>query len=148
MSDYFDEMNWDPVELDVIESHQQLLVARFLIENGVFGDDFDTHTLAPPASRKLVRELPERRHTTAADERCAICLKPNETTNDDEEDKADDADEQAEAPAKVLKAEEASSSDDADADDAFVFKVLPCKHAFHSRCILPWLAKVRKGVIL
>lgn len=123
MSDYFDEMGWQPVDGDQIQRHQTLLVARFLMENGIFGDDFDAQSLAPPASKRLVSELPER-HCTAADERCAICLKPN-----------------AAAAATDDSATDADGADD-DAAASPVFKVLPCSHAFHGGCILPWLEKV------
>lgn len=124
MSDYFDEMGWQPVDADQIQRHQTLLVARFLMENGIFGEDFDAQSLAPPASKRLVHELPEKR-AAADDERCSICLKPNSE---------DDA---------------AAAGGDEDGDDPhMLFKVLPCSHAFHKRCVLPWLEKVCAAMLV
>lgn len=107
MSDYFQEMGWQPVEPEDIQNHQTLLMARFLSDHGFFSETSDSGNLAPPASKAVVSGLPEKK-CTSEDEKCTICLKPNT---------ADTADE--------------------------VFKVLPCKHAFHSTCIMPWLEKVR-----
>lgn len=79
--DYFDEMGWTPIDAEQVDNHQMLLVARFLHENGFFGDDFDANRLAPPASKEFVKNLEERK-CTKDDEKCTICLKPN--TNDEE----------------------------------------------------------------
>lgn len=106
MADYFDEMGWTPINDENRENHQTLLVARFLSDHGYFGDDIDTQRLPPPAAKELVKNLPEKT-CTSADEKCAICLKPNTDETVDE-----------------------------------IFKVLPCSHAFHSTCIMPWLDKV------
>lgn len=76
MSDYFDEMGWQPVDADRIQDHQTLLVARFLSDNGFFAEGFDADTLAPPAAKHVVANLAEKK-CTVADEKCAICLKPN-----------------------------------------------------------------------
>lgn len=107
MSDYFDEMGWQPVEADRIQDHQTLLVARFLSDNGFFADGFDADQLPPPAAKHVVDNLPQKQ-CTVADEKCAICLKANT----------------------------------AESVQVDIFKVLPCSHAFHDSCILPWLEKV------
>lgn len=79
--DYFDEMGWSPIDAAEVDNHQMLLVARFLHENGFFGDNFDANRLAPPASKEFVKNLAEKK-CTKNDEKCTICLKPN---TDDEE---------------------------------------------------------------
>lgn len=80
--DYFDEMGWTPIDdPEEVDNHQMLLVARFLRENGFFGDNFDANRLAPPASKEFVKNLEEKK-VTKDDEKCTICLKPN---TDDEE---------------------------------------------------------------
>lgn len=120
--DYFDEMGWEPITAENNEHHQFLLMIRFMQENGFWPDSMDDRQFPPPAAKDLVASLEERRHKRchANDDtviKCAICLK---TTAD-----ADDTDETATA----------------DQNEDIVFKVLPCTHAFHDVCILPWLEK-------
>ena len=74
--DYFDEMGWEPVDVENTEHHQNLLLVRFLQENGFFHEGFNADSLAPPASKELVENL-EEKVATSADEKCSICLKPN-----------------------------------------------------------------------
>lgn len=104
MADYFEELGCEPIALDQIENHQLMLMVRFLHQNGIFADEFRSESLPPPASKEVVKNLPEK-VVTEEDERCTICIKPNEEENE-------------------------------------VFLVLPCKHAFHKSCIMPWLEKV------
>lgn len=129
MSDYFEEMSWQPVEPEHTDEHQMLLLARFFMENGIFSDEMDSHSLAPAASAEVVRNLPEK----VTDERCAICLKPNANPAGDE-DEASAVDHQ--------ENKEANQDVPATAGGPIIFKVLPCTHAFHATCILPWLNKV------
>ncbi|XP_055613978.1 E3 ubiquitin-protein ligase RNF181 [Uranotaenia lowii] len=76
MADYFEELGCEPIEADQTESHQLLLMVRFLQQNGFFADELSAEQLPPPASKQVVSELPER-HVGPTDERCAICIKPN-----------------------------------------------------------------------
>lgn len=77
MADYFDEMGWEPVALEETQRHQIMLMVRALLDHGFFPDDMlQEERLAPPASKEVVRNLPERK-PTPEDESCSICLKPN-----------------------------------------------------------------------
>lgn len=75
MGDYFFEMGWEPVPLEDTQRHQNLLVIRELIANGLIRDDL-AFDLPPPASKEVVAELKERT-PEHSDECCTICLKPN-----------------------------------------------------------------------
>lgn len=75
MGDYFFEMGWEPVPLEDTQRHQNLLVIRELIANGLIRDDL-AFDLPPPASKAVVAELKERT-PQLSDECCTICLKPN-----------------------------------------------------------------------
>lgn len=112
MTDYFEELNCQMIPDAEIESHQLLLMVRFMQQNGFLDADFDRELNAPPAAKEVVENLKERR-VTKDDEKCTICLKPN-----DEPDETTGV-----------------------VND--LFKILPCSHEFHATCILPWLAKVR-----
>ncbi|XP_055618423.1 E3 ubiquitin-protein ligase RNF181 isoform X2 [Toxorhynchites rutilus septentrionalis] len=81
MADYFEELGCEPIAADQTESHQLLLMVRFLQQNGFFADDFSADSLPPPASKEVVKNLPEK-VVTQDDERCAICIKPNEDVNE------------------------------------------------------------------
>lgn len=113
MGDYFDAMGWEPVPLEDTQRHQNLLVIRELIANGLIRDDL-AFDLPPPAARDVVQNLKERT-PEPTDESCTICLKPNAAAVD------------GEAPPE---------------DEAAKFIVLPCNHEFHKKCITPWLDKV------
>lgn len=83
MTDYFDELNFQPIEVENVEAHQLMLMARYLRQSGFgellnIGEDRDR--LPPPASKELVDNLPIRL-VTENDEKCSICLLPNENLN-------------------------------------------------------------------
>lgn len=107
MSDYFQEMNFQAIDDDRVEEHQLMLMARFLHESG-FEELLNLHPeserLPPPASKEFVKSL-KSRLVTEHDEKCPICLAPNENLTTEK------------------------------------FLTLPCSHAFHDQCILPWLEK-------
>lgn len=75
MGDYFDEMGWEPIPLEETQRHQNLLMIRELVANGLIRDDL-AYDLPPPASKAVVRDLAER-VPGPTDESCTICLKPN-----------------------------------------------------------------------
>lgn len=113
--DYEDDFNWtlDP-DVDPQE-HQDLLVVRFLIENGYVPEQFEG--APPPASKECVANLEERKVKICRSnpqnnlEKCVICLKMDPTEPDDDDDETSDK-QQDETYEKV-------------------FKVMPCSHAFH-----------------
>lgn len=121
--DYEDDFTWrvDP-DIDPQE-HQDLLVVRFLIENGYVPEHFDG--APPPASKEIVANLEERivkinrLNPEKNSEKCVICLKldPAEPDDDDDDDQ-DDTDGGANQTNK-------------DACNEKIFKVMPCSHAFH-----------------
>ncbi|XP_058446705.1 uncharacterized protein LOC131427487 [Malaya genurostris] len=81
MADYFEELGCEPISTEQTEHHQLMLMVRFLQQNGFFSDDFSTDSLPPPASKQLVANLPEKQ-IFKDDERCTICIKPNEEVNE------------------------------------------------------------------
>lgn len=135
--DYEDDFSWEALDPNVDpQEHQDLLVVRFLIENGYIPEHFDG--APPPASKEVifflhcipqsksqisysnlqvVANLEERkikidRSNPEKSLRCVICLKldPNDPDDDDNHN-------------------EENASKDASYEK--VFKVLPCSHAFH-----------------
>lgn len=82
MGDYFHEMGWEPVPLEYTQRHQNLLVLRELIANGLIRDDLASD-LPPPAAKAVVQNLKERT-PAPTDEKCAICLKPNAAAEEEE----------------------------------------------------------------
>ncbi|XP_031618558.1 E3 ubiquitin-protein ligase RNF181-like [Contarinia nasturtii] len=128
--DYEDDFSWRDLDYDADpqehQEHQNLLVVRFLIENGYIPDQYDG--APPPASKEVVKNLEERKvqiNRTGAEkspEKCVICLKLDATEPDDDE-------------------ENITNQIDKDACNEKIFKVMPCGHAFHSECLLPWLEK-------
>ncbi|XP_055525203.1 E3 ubiquitin-protein ligase RNF181 isoform X2 [Wyeomyia smithii] len=81
MADYFDELGCEPITAEQTQNHQLMLMVRFLQQNGFFADELSSESLPPPASKELVKNLPEKL-VTREDERCAICIKPNEDVNE------------------------------------------------------------------
>nr|XP_029715781.1 E3 ubiquitin-protein ligase RNF181 [Aedes albopictus] len=81
MADYFEELGCEPISVEQSENHQLMLMVRFLQQNGFFADEFQSDTLPPPASKEVVKNLPEK-VVTKEDERCTICIKPNEEENE------------------------------------------------------------------
>lgn len=79
MTDYYEELNCQPIENT--EAHQLLLMVRYLQQSGY--DEFmnmGEDKLPPPASKELVKNL-KKRLVKEGDEKCAICLLPNENLN-------------------------------------------------------------------
>lgn len=86
MSDYFQEMNFEQIEDDRREEHQYMLMVRFLLESGY--DELvnmhpDSERLPPAASKELVQNL-KSRLVNEHDEKCPICLAPNENLTGNE----------------------------------------------------------------
>lgn len=117
--DYEDDFTWLALDPDVDpEEHQNLLVVRFLIENGYIPEHFDS--APPPASKQIVANLEERKviidrsNPEKNSEKCVICLKLDPTEPDDDDN-------------------ENGESNDASKDTCYekIFKVMPCSHAFH-----------------
>lgn len=116
--DYEDDFTWANLDPDVDpQQHQNLLVVRFLIENGYIPDHFDG--APPPASKEVVANLEERKvminrtNPEKNAEKCVICLKLDPADPDDDDD--DGGTKQCDREASCEK----------------IFKVMPCKHAFH-----------------
>lgn len=115
--DYEDDFSWRALDPGVDpQEHQEMLVVRFLIENGYMPEYFDG--APPPASKVVVANLEERKvkiyrsQPEKNTEKCVICLKLDPADPDD-----DDNDEKS------------TSSDESSYEK--VFKVMPCSHAFH-----------------
>lgn len=80
MTDYFDELNCQPIEEENTGAHQLMLMVRYLQQSGfdeLLNMGMNEDRLPPPTSKEIVKNLPSRLVTTD-DEKCAICLVPNE----------------------------------------------------------------------
>lgn len=125
--DYEDDFSWR-VDPDVDpQEHQDLLVVRFLIENGYIPEHFDG--APPPASKEVVANLEERKvkinrsNPEKSSEKCVICLKLDPAEPDDDDDVE----------------ENDTNRTDKDACYEKIFKVMPCSHAFHRWIITSFL---------
>ncbi|CAO1424446.1 unnamed protein product [Diamesa serratosioi] len=83
MTDYFEELNCQPIAAEDTASHQLLLMVRYLQQSGYdellnMGNGEDK--LPPPASKELVKNL-KWKLVKPEDEKCAICLLPNKNLN-------------------------------------------------------------------
>ncbi|KAG5672873.1 hypothetical protein PVAND_002961 [Polypedilum vanderplanki] len=86
MTDYFTEMNFEPIDENQVEAHQLMLMVRYLRQSGydeLFDTQFNTERLPPPASKELIKNL-KSRSVTVHDEKCSICLAPNENLTGNE----------------------------------------------------------------
>lgn len=81
MADYYDELGWTPIPVEETQRHQNLLIIRELLSSGLLRDDL-AYELPPPASKELVRNL-EERTPLPTDESCTICLRPNESAEEE-----------------------------------------------------------------
>lgn len=85
MTDYFQEMNFRPIDDDRVAENQLLLMIRFLHESGYdeyFNAQLNGERLPPPTSKELIKNL-KSRLVTEHDEKCPICLAPNENLSDE-----------------------------------------------------------------
>lgn len=83
MTDYFDELNCQPIDEQQTSSHQLMLMVRYLQQSGfdeLLNMELTPEGLPPPASKEIVKNL-KSRLVTCDDEKCAICLLPNESLN-------------------------------------------------------------------
>lgn len=127
--DYEDDFSWRTLDPDVDpQDHQDLLIVRFLIENGYIPENFDG--ASPPASKEVVANLQERKVKIFSKdlkrnvEKCVICLKsdPKDGDDDIDDENNDDGDETN---------QEGASYNEKDEFYEKIFKVMPCNHAFH-----------------
>lgn len=81
MTDYFDELNCHPIDEENTGAHQLMLMVRYLQQSGfdeLLNMELTPEGLPPPASKELVKNL-KSRLVTVDDEKCAICLLPNDS---------------------------------------------------------------------
>lgn len=132
--DYEDDFSWRTLDSEVDpqehQNHQDLLVVRFLIENGYIPEHFDG--APPPASKAVVAELEEKKvkiyplNSKRNVEKCVICLKLD--PKDEDDDYEDDDDDSAN---DVGNEQEGARYSHKEIFYEKIFKVMPCSHAFH-----------------
>lgn len=127
MADYFDEMGWKP--LGEGETPNQLLhMARLFRDFGMFEELGEHLKLPPPTSRKIIETLPDsvidRRGTSYSIIILKIFVSVIKFINHCLD---------AQCPVCLKQFDIGETA-----------KLLPCKHEFHSPCIIPWLEKVNQ----
>lgn len=137
--DYEDDFSWHTSPDVDPQDHQDLLVVRFLIENGYIPEHFDG--APPPASKAAVANLEERKvkiyplNLKRNVEKCVICLKIDPKDDDDYDyDEDDDDDDDNNGNGDADSSEQNEEGARLSAKNAFyekTFKVMPCSHAFH-----------------
>ncbi|OXU24842.1 hypothetical protein TSAR_015111 [Trichomalopsis sarcophagae] len=82
MADYFDEMGWTPLGNSETPNHA-MLMARFLRDTGMWELLGEHEKLPPPASKDVVKNLPEIEYKDKLDKReqCPVCIRDFETGN-------------------------------------------------------------------
>lgn len=136
--DYEDDFSWHTSPDVDPQDHQDLLVVRFLIENGYIPEHFDG--APPPASKAAVANLEERKvkiyplNLKRNVEKCVICLKIDPKDDDDydyDEEDDDNDDGEGEGEDSNQQNEEGARLSAKNAFYEKTFKVMPCSHAFH-----------------
>lgn len=79
MSDYFTEMGWTPLSDGETPNHL-IQMARFLRDSGMW-DLLGQDKLPPPASKTVVKDLPEVKIERADTKQCPVCLKQFEVND-------------------------------------------------------------------
>ena len=131
MASYYDEHNCQELR-DGEQPNHSLHLARLLLDSGLavdldleFGRVFGREDeRPPPASKDFIANLPDADYIPGSD-KCAICLDVMEIEKN-----------------AMEKTTGQQQQESVDKKAKIPVKMMPCKHCFHSSCIIPWINHV------